>query len=192
MRPRLRLTLVSRIETDTETLNRWYQCCKSALDMTQMEFSHWVKCMIFERNKEVMWLKIINKSLKTIWVCETNTYFLRLRPRLLVDGIKVWDWDWDSSIWSQKLRLILRLKTDTERTLVSVSVSRPKSRSALLVMGYRMNNNIGYKMNNIVYIVWGGGEGQINSKTYDYQTWVMSKCGLKICQIIALYNVDQM
>ena len=39
---------------------------------------------------------------------------------------------------------------------------------------------------------WGGGEGQINSKTYDLQTGVMSKCGLKICQIIALYNVDQM
>ena len=105
LRPRLRLTLVSRIDTDT--LNRWYQCCKSALDMTQMAFSHWVKCMIFERNKEVMWLKMINRLLKTIWVCETNTYFLWLRPRLLVDSIKVWEWD--SSIRSQELRLILRL-----------------------------------------------------------------------------------
>ena len=62
LRPRLRLTLVSRIETDTETLNRRYQCCNSALDMTKIECSNWVKCMIFERNKEVMWLKIINKS----------------------------------------------------------------------------------------------------------------------------------
>ena len=38
---------------------------------------------------------------------ETNTYVLRLRPRLLVVGIKVWDRD--SSLWSQILRLIPRL-----------------------------------------------------------------------------------
>ena len=41
--------------------------------------------------------------------CETNTYVLRLRPRLLVKGIKVWDWYWDHSLWSQQLRLILIL-----------------------------------------------------------------------------------
>ena len=38
-------------------------------------------------------------------------FFLRLRPRLLVDGIKVWDWDWDFSLWSQIMRLRLRLLT---------------------------------------------------------------------------------
>ena len=76
--------------------------------------SNLVKCMIFERNKE-LWLKINNKSLKKICVCETNISFLRLRPRLLVDGIKVWDWDSDFSLWSQILRLRLRLLTLVSR-----------------------------------------------------------------------------
>ena len=62
--------------------------------------------MTFETNKECMWLKINDKSLKKI--CSS---FLRLRPRLLVYGIKVWEWDWDFSLWSQILRLRLRLLT---------------------------------------------------------------------------------
>ena len=74
--------------------------------------SNLVKCMIFERNKELMWLKINNKSLKKICVCETNISFLRLRPRLFVDGIKVWDWDF--SLWSQIWELVSRIETDTE------------------------------------------------------------------------------
>ena len=57
--------------------------------MTKIECLNWVKYMIFERNKEVMLLKIINISKNIFWMCETNTYFLRLTPRILVDGIKV-------------------------------------------------------------------------------------------------------
>ena len=67
--------------------------------------SNLVKCMIFERNKELMWLKIINISLKQICVRETKISFLKLRPVLLVNGIKVWDWDFP--LWPQISRLRL-------------------------------------------------------------------------------------
>ena len=43
--------------------------------MAKIECSNWIKCIIFRINKEHMWLMIINKSLKKVWMCDTNICF---------------------------------------------------------------------------------------------------------------------